>query len=238
MNVTGLVVCVQYADLLARGFDRWVKGCDRLVVVTAPGDSATLDLCAAHGIAPHVTDVFYQCGAKFNKGAAMAEAAQCSRLRSADWILSFDADIVPPETWRRDLEACKPMPGNLYGCWRYQVPENGNLVFDPARRMPQGWVIGFFTLFHATDPCLSATGPMFDICWPHAGNYDTEFTRRWPMDRQKMLPLPMIHLGEERQNWTGRGRREELRKILAARGGRPNNWHAERMAVLPHLKGF
>lgn len=236
MDIRSMVVCVGYADLLRRSLDRWLEGCERLTVVTSPDDAATLALCDNHDLTPFVTSIFYANGAKFNKGAALAQATLHTRWREgADWLLNFDADTVPPADWKTRLENTSLRPGTLYGAYRYQAPETGELRIDPTRQMPQGWVIGFFSLYHATDvhlPPLPA--PLFDTYWPHAGNYDTTFTRRWPRDKQVILPIPMIHLGEERTHWCGRNKRRELRQFLNRRRGY-EDWMREKMRHPPDL---
>lgn len=240
MNLRGICVCVNYSDLLARSLGHWHTGLDRLVIVTAPADHATRDLCAHHNVETHVTDIFYANGARFNKGAALSEAVHAKEFRRhADWLMTFDADIVPPVTWRIDLEKAQLQRGSLYGARRYWVPENSQLLLvDPAHKMPQSWVIGFFSVFHSSDPRLP-TGPLFDLHWPHGGIYDTTFARRWPMPDHKILPIPMIHLGEERTNWMGRDdkARADLREVLSKRRGY-EDWEKERMKNPPKIKGI
>lgn len=235
MNIWGITVCVNYADLLYRGLRLWQTGLDRLIVITSPRDQQTINLCRYHNIQTHITDIFYANGAKFNKGAAMSEAVIATGLRrGADWLLTFDSDIVPPEDWREQVEDAAPVPGTLYGAWRFWQPEDASpLVVDPSKRMPQGWVLGFFCLFHNSDPVLPS-GALFDTHWPHAGNYDTTFTRRWPESRQEVLDLYTIHLGDERTHWLGRGRKKELRAILRKRKGH-EDWERERMERPPQI---
>lgn len=230
MNLRGLVVCVNYVDLLSRSLDLWHTGLDRLIVVTSPNDEATRLLCDRFNVETHITDIFYVNGAKFNKGAALSEAIVKTGLRNdADWLMTFDADIVPPENWRVHVERSNPIPGKLYGAYRYWQPENASpLQLDMTKRMPQSWVLGFFTMFHNTD--RNVGNPVFDLHWPHAGSYDTEFTNRWSKTDQIILKnVPMIHQGEERMNWCGRGHPELLRVILEERRRRGGSWTHERI---------
>lgn len=237
MKIFGVVVCVNYADLLARGIERWRDGLERLVVVTASHDTMTQELCGRHGVECFVTDIFYYGGAKFNKGAALSEAIHKTGLRGDHWILTFDADIVPPKDWRAQVECFAPQKGHLYGALRYQQPENAKeLRVVPTARMPQSWVIGFFMLFHSQDPIVG-DGPVFDLCWPHAGNYDTIFCRKWPTGSHILMPLDTIHLGNERENWVGRGKADELNAMLLRRNGH-EGWESERMANPPSIEGL
>lgn len=237
MSLRGIVVCVGYADLFARSIECWHTGLDRLVVVTAPKDTATQVLCERLGVEHHVTDIFYANGAQFNKFAALSEAAIKTRWREdADWLLSFDADIVPPLHWRDSLSEMVLTPGNLYGAYRYWQAEDASpLIVDMKRKMPQSWVLGFFSMFYATDSALPPSGPLWDLHWPHSGNGDTVFSRRWPRERHHILPIPMIHLGEERMHWCGRGKEDELKAILAKRHGH-EDWEREKMANPPILE--
>ena len=237
MRLTALTVCVDYAEYLAQGLKRWHIGCERLVVVTSSRDQDTIELCRQHNVITHITDIFYAGGAVFNKGAALAEAAAVKKLWQPrdEWLLTFDSDIVPPEDWRKQLEKFNLQPGTLYGSYRFagKINEYGVL---PGERMPpvDEAVIGFFTLFHAQDPRLPHGGPLFELVWPHAGNYDTVFTWRWPRCRQYVLPLALAHLGEAKTNWAGRGKEEVLKQIMAARKTRQWREH-ERLANPPVL---
>jgi len=238
MNLRGIVVCVDYSDLLRKSLRRWHVGLDRLIVVTSTRDVKTHQLCESLNIETHRTDVFYANGASFNKGAAMSEAIFAKGLRdNADWLMTFDADIVPPEDWRAQLLKNPINCGKIYGAYRHMAPEDTEDFSISGRpRMPQGWVIGFFMLFHSKDPCLPpADHPLFDIHWPHAGNYDTIFCRRWPKQNQIILTAPrMIHLGEERRNWTGRFNTQELAAVLAKRRVH-EDWGREKMKNPPAL---
>lgn len=241
MNVRGVVVCVDFSEMLSRSIARWQAGCNRLIVVTSPRDERTLKMCRLFNVETHITDIFYANGARFNKGAALSEAILHKRWRDyAEWLLLFDADIMPPVNWRDQFFRQRRRHDTLYGAWRYKVPEDKTdfdryFTPDPKTRMPQSWVIGFFCMFHNVDPHLpKADKPMFDLDWPHAGNYDTTFTRRWPREKQEILNAPpMYHFGEERRHWAGKGEYSRLRgEFLDHRGGW-EDWERERMANPP-----
>lgn len=224
MNIRGITVSVNYADLLSVGLDRWDEGLDNILVVTSTKDKATQALCAERRIPTHVTDIFYANGAQFNKGAALSEAIIATNFRrNADWFLLFDSDIVPPANWRESVERHGPVPGRLYGAWRSELPEKTPLDQCDYRKgtlIHQSWVIGFFALFHAQDPRVPPD-PMFEVQWIHAGNYDTSFSWRWPHagpnKMQEFINLRTVHLGQQRQNWLGRGKGQELHDLLRQR---------------------
>lgn len=236
MNLRGMVVCVNYSDLLARSIDRWHVGLDRLLVVTDTKDQATHELCRKHSIEVYKTDIFYANGAKFNKGAALSEAAVATRYRHyADWLMTFDADIVPPVNWRSEVVRQNLQFGKLYGASRYWVPEHSSeFVVHPHRKMPQGWVLGFFMIFHSQD-CYAKHDPLFDMFWPHAGCYDTTFCRRWPKGDQVILPIQTIHLGEERTHWAGRGKSHVLNSEFLQHRRGYEDWEREKMLNPPSL---
>lgn len=223
MKIKGLCVCVNYTDLLTVSLDRWDTGLDDLLIVTSPADKATLSLCRSCRVPYYQTNVFYANGARFNKGAALSEAVIATDLRKwGEWLLLFDADIVPPADWRHTVDRCNPQPGRLYGAWRWENPEGTKLEdinWRNGRMIPQSWVIGYFCLFHLSDPRVPAD-PMFECHWTHAGNYDTSFSWLWPRGPaglQEFLPIRTVHLGLQRENWLGRGRRDELVAMLGAR---------------------
>lgn len=235
-SIRAISVCVHYSDLLAKSLSLWHVGCDRLVIITSSKDAATQELCRKYNVECFVTDVFWENGAKFNKAAAMAQCVLKLKLREgADWLLTFDSDIVPPDNWRGLMETARLNPGKLYGAYRYQQPENvARPVVDYKAKMKQGWVLGFFCAFHNSDRRLPPLkDPLFEIDHPHAGNYDTAFTRRWTAFDQVMLPIPMIHLGEERAHWTGRGKKGELQKEFFAKRRHIEDWQHERMTKPP-----
>lgn len=215
MRIHGLTVCVNYADLLDRGLDAWLAGLDSLLVVTAPGDSATLRLCEHRWVRPHVTEAFYAAGACFDKAGAMQEAVERS-LPWKDWVLFFDSDIVPPRDWLAQVQAPWPECGHLYGAERWQ---------DGAR-YPDRELGGFFHLFHADDPAVQSR-PLLGR-WHNASGYDSAFEQRWPLHRRIRLPLRVEHLGAPGSNWCGRDNAPGMEAMWAERRRR-GGWRHERI---------
>lgn len=236
MNIRGITVSVNYSDLLSVGLDRWDAGLDDILVVTSTSDYRTIKLCTEEHVPCFQTDIFYANGAKFNKGAGLSEAILKTGWRTgADWLLVFDADIVPPENWRQIVESKSLTPGTLYGAWRYELPENTPLdQCNPAKgpKIHQSWVIGFFSLFQASDWHLPPIDqPLFETYWTHAGNFDTSFSWKWARPaEQRFLDLHMVHLGVQRQNWLGRGTGAELSRML---GQRQHFYDVDRERIVP-----
>lgn len=210
-RIHGLTVCVDYADHLAYSLPLWLPDLASLMVVTAYADHDTEAVCAYYGrqiptpLTLYRTDAFTLHGATFNKGLAMEEARQ--HMPWEDWILFFDADIVPPTNWRLGLGDLQL--GYLYGCWRYSPP---SYVREPDDCVGYG----YFQLFHSRDPKVQHT-PLLETCWRHAGNYDSAFLLSF-RSMVKALPIPLVHLGE-RGHWWGRERPRATAEMLARRAG-------------------
>jgi hypothetical protein len=210
-------VCVDYADFLERTLATWADGLDDLLVVTTTGDRITLDLCASRRVRVYATDAFYRNGATFNKAGALDDGVRV--LGASDWLLSFDADILPPADWRSRVEASTRSPGHLYSVKR--VHEDGRPVNDAYWEVP-----GYFHLFHTSDPVLQVR-PLFGD-WQNASGYDTAFCWRWHPSKWRFLRFTVTHLGDVGQHWCGRGNvagMAALRKRRLKRGA----WMNERL---------
>jgi hypothetical protein len=229
MIIHGLTVCVEYAEFLAVGLFRWLDSLESLTIVTAPHDEETRALARVDPrIAIVVTDLFYRDGAAFNKGRAMEAARQ--GMPWTDWILLFDADVVPPADWGRQVAAAHPDPQALHGAYRFDgdrhdLDDRGQP--SCAHDVPG---VGYFQLFHSADPHVQ-TAPgesLIDTQWRHAGNYDNRLMDRWRSAgiRVRALPFRLAHIGE-RENWFGRGTREAFLAMQAERRRRGGRWDHE-----------
>jgi hypothetical protein len=218
MKISAFTVSVNYAKHLALGIDCWKPGFDRWVIITDFDDAATRDLAGRHGLGLIRTNVFYERGAAFNKGAALAFALRA--VQPADWILLLDADIVPEPHWRLKLARTDPQPGWFYGAWRQDAA--GKRIPDDTH----GY--GYFQLFHASDPLA-----VIEDCWTHAGNYDSNLMLRWKHAGRLAPPveIQLTHHGE-RGNWHGVGRRdafERMQRERLRRGGGMSSIEGERI---------
>jgi hypothetical protein len=190
----GLTVSVGYADELRRILPLWRNICSRIVVATDMSDDATVAVCS--GLADvYRTKRFYEGGASFNKGGAMELVR--TRLSADDWVVVFDADIIPPAS----IDFSGLTPGNLYGAPRR---------YEDGRLIREGGFPGYFWIFHGTDPAL---GREWFTSWKHAGCYDSEFEKKWPRDKKIKLPFNVTHIGEHGQNWWGRGNLAGMKKM-------------------------
>lgn len=202
MNIDAFTVCVgdRYARMLDHSLPVWLRTCDRVVVVT--DKDTVFENRAADFI---VTDIFTRYGASFNKGAALSEGF--ARSRPTDWVLNFDADIIPPEDWREKIERIGLRPGKLFGC-SHRYGEDGAVI--PDADFPNIW--GFFHLWHLDDP-RSWRRPVFDSTCGHAGNYDHSFMMQWEEQaRVDLWPdIKLTHQGKPREHWFGRDPKNEKR---------------------------
>jgi len=227
MKINALTVCVNYADLLALSLSRWASSLASLTIVTDTRDTATASLAREHGVGLLQTDVFYEQGASFNKGAALEQARQ--QMPWSDWILFFDADIVPEPEWFAKVNGCMCQPGSLYSARRREC-------IDPADRdkpslpviLGDGVGVGYFQLFHSTDPKVQET-PLLDTTFKHAGVYDSLFMHRWHGSNRHLLPIVLTHLGP-RDNWFGRGNVAAFDAMQAERKRRGGSYEHERIA--------
>jgi hypothetical protein len=222
MRIHALTVSVNYADFLALGLERWKAGLASWTIVTDFADDATRQLALTHGLAVFTTDVFYEHGAAFNKGAAMEQARQL--LPREDWWLFTDADVVPEIGWWSVIEVVEPKPGNLYGCWRLDAPDATHIDDVGLPIVCDDRVgYGYFQLFHTSDP-RAQRRPLLDTHWMHAGNYDSTFLLRW--EHAEALPLKLWHIGGVSHNWFGRDRSEEFRAMERERMRRGGGWQS------------
>ena len=237
MRIHGLTVCVNYVDDLALTLPRWLEGLASLTLATTAGDACLALAAADPRIRVHITDAFTRNGATFNKGLAMNEAV--SLMPWSDWILAFDADILPPADWLAQVVACNPQPGKLYGAKRWQVdrPEDADRPDLPLIRDIE--YPGYFQLFHSADP--RAMRPLFDETWKHAGGYDTVFQNRWGVGgdspHKVRLPLRLLHLGPT-GNWWGRGNREAMQAMMRERRKRGDYSFERTDAQVKNVENF
>ena len=208
MRIEGLTTCVgeRYAGYLEKSLPIWLDTLDSVTVVTDAATDDILPNLIQGNLQFHVTDIFTRHGASFNKGAALSSGF--ATIKKPDWILNFDADIIPPQNWRKDIERLL-LPRKLFGCSR-RFRSSGDVIPDSA--FPDLW--GFFHLWHVSDP-HNWIRPVYPVDCGHAGNYDHTFLRRWPEDCRVDLspPLKLIHQGEPRTSWFG-GDPKNAQKML------------------------
>ena len=144
MNINGICVCVNYSDFLAYTLYLNVRHFSTFVVVTDTKDVETKRICEMLNVTCVVTDVFYEGGARFRKGAGInvglsildnivefkahgsgalhsnaIEYAQ--EERSDDWYVHLDSDIILPPDFKGIVAEASLQPDYLYGCDRWML---------------------------------------------------------------------------------------------------------------------
>lgn len=219
-RIHGLTACVGFGSSLYLALPRWLPQLASLTVVSTGWDATTRLVCQQYAafqptpIRLHCTDAFTLHGASFNKGLAMEEAR--AHMPWQDWILFFDADVVPPPDWSDCLSDLHP--GFLYGCRRYDAPNLRSIGCPNLPLVPDDRVgYGYFQLFHSRHPLVQRR-PLLDTCWKHAGNYDSNFLLSF-QHLVRELPLRLWHLGDTGQ-WFGVGKKDEMEQLMRMRAGR------------------
>jgi hypothetical protein len=238
-KIHAAVTCVDYADLLTRTIFENARILSSVTVATSPHDESEAKVldrigklmyyCDWH---VHFTDAFTANGAVFNRGAAINEVVtNLIAKHPNDWILVLDADILFPPGLAETFDLLEP--GNLYGC-RRRILQNyvgkRAVLHDPAY-----WVslpmeldrfpVGYFQLFHASDPVLQSQ-PIYPTHWRHAGGSDDEFQQKWPRQKKHWLPADVLHIGPTFQNWCGRNNNPQTVSMMTQ--------IRERLTATPH----
>jgi hypothetical protein len=226
MRIHGLTVSVNYAEELSKTLPNWVPGLSSLAIVTDLNDCKTpLVASGFANVNLHRTNVFYESGAVFGKSQAMEEARQ--RMPWEEWILFFDADILPPIDWHQKVMSAAVRVGFLYGVRRRECRDVAD-TDKPDLPYPHHDMagLGYFQLFHSTDPAVQDS-PLLKP-FRNASGYDCEFRRRWSSEKIKQLPFEVIHLGCNRRNWCGKGNDKAMTEMWAERR-RQGGWEHEKM---------
>jgi hypothetical protein len=194
----GITVCVDYWDYLEITLPKNLHHFEDFLVVTAPQDTATQELCKKYAVKTHITDAFYRKGAHFNKWLALEEGLDV--LGRLGWLCIIDSDIIMPEFiyWPELIN------GKLYAPRRrmthHPLPENqwGQVPLWHVEEFS-----GYFQLFNGLDEHLP-NPPWHELDWMHAGGADTAFQALWPVKDKVRLPFEVLHLGPNGKNWLGR----------------------------------
>ena len=113
MRIEAVTVCVDYADFLECTLPSIRAAVDDLVVVTAPADSRTRELCRREEARAVVTTAMHDHGRRFSLGAAVDAGLRALPL--TDWALVIDADIVLPRQTHRTLQYLQLDRSKIYG---------------------------------------------------------------------------------------------------------------------------
>jgi hypothetical protein len=206
VDLRAILVCVDYADLLALTLPYNKHHFKEIAVVTASHDVETIGVCEKHAdkvSLVHVTDEFYAHGAKFNKWKALEDALDL--FGRTGWMCVMDADVL----WPKEFPDLLPRRGNLYTPLRRMMtdvklplPQESNWNRYPLHPQQREWA-GYTQVFHSADPTLGKP-PWHQLDWAHAGGADSFFQAKWNAQSKLRPPFEVLHLGEAGQNWCGR----------------------------------
>ena len=118
MKLNGIVCCVNYDDYLSYSLPENIKHFDSFVVVTDAKDKATQDLAKRWGAICVIRSSETPFDASGTKGQAINEGL--ALLPKKGWLLHLDADIILPDTFRKDLEEVSLDHNDLYWVTRKQ----------------------------------------------------------------------------------------------------------------------
>lgn len=201
-----IMVCVDYADLLAITLPYNRHHFRDVMIVTSPSDVATQDLANRLGVGLYITDSFYAGGAVFNKWLALEYGLDF--LGRDGWLCIMDADVL----WPKVLPEFRLEPGKLYTPFRRMfedvtqpIPEEADWAKYPRHRQEKEFA-GYSQIFHADDPALGVS-PWHETNWRHAGGADSFFQAKWAPTNKVRPPFDVLHLGPAGQNWCGRATR-------------------------------
>lgn len=233
MYLQGVIVCVNYSDFLAHTLPHNKHHFDELVIVTDLDDAKTRELCEFHHVRCLQTDVFYENGDSFNKGAAIAYGL--SQLSRADWVMHLDADIYLPPMTRTILNNLPLERDKIYGADRLMCPnyESWARFIDFPRKIQEGWIyihtscfpmgvrlaeymnkgagwepIGYLQLWNPNGSGVHDYPTEHD----HCDRTDVLHCKKFPRERRELLPeIIVIHIESEGEmgtsmgkNWRGR----------------------------------
>ncbi len=231
-TIEAVTTCVGYDDFLAAVIPFNRPHLSRWIIVTAPDDHRTLDLCRAQNLECVATRDFYRHGDEFNKGRAIERGL--AMLSHREWVLHLDSDIALPGDFTESLQDADLDPACIYGSdrlmikgydtwtkvkhdgshrrsWHYLVGTRGIPIGDRWADIRYGYVpIGFFQLWHPdSDTRQGIRLRRYPDCHSDACRSDVKFGLQWDRRHRVLIPEVLVaHLESEPAklgaNWKGR----------------------------------
>lgn len=205
VELRGIMVCVEYGDLLNVTLPYNRHHFKELLVVTTSWDAETIQVAKRNDAGLFYTDSFYKDGATFNKWRALEEGLDA--FGRTGWLCIMDADVL----WPKSVDLSFLSMGTL--CTprrRIMTAIDGGWAAYPPEKSWQRYPLfnevefaGYSQIFHADDPHLPAA-PWHQTNWRHAGGGDSFFQARWPVVHKVRPPWQVLHLGSPGVNWHGR----------------------------------
>jgi hypothetical protein len=217
--IEAVVCCVNHGDFLAHTLPLNKNHFDKLVIVTAPEDAVTRQVCKYYGVETVLTDKFRSRWGEFCKGAGINEGLR--KLSKRSWILHMDADIVVPPHFRETLTEANLDTQCIYGVDRFCFPDYRSFqkfygrpelhTEGPFVNVVHGGVplgtrvsfktqggylpIGFFQLFHADSGNL-----VYPEGHQDSSREDLQFPAKWPRSKRGFIPEILVYHVESEPN--------------------------------------
>ena len=200
MDIVGITVCVNFDDILAYTIDQNSKLLKELYIVTAPNDTATIELLNTKNL-PNVKvllyDKFYD-NSKFNKGGAVRFAQKyLYELYGSSKILLLDADIYLPDSFLYTIPSTLE-PDILYGVKErldYYTLDDFLNRKNHVKCFYGSVFVGFFQLYMSSPKYMYVDS---DSCCSCDNDFRDLFNKRIHLN------LSVAHLGIPQVNWEGR----------------------------------
>lgn len=211
-NIYGVVVCVNYSDMLKLTLKSAVGQFNKLYVITDLKDKDTESLCSQYDFVELIkTDAFYENGNNFDKGSGINLGLERVPVRKDSWVLIFDADIVFPSYMKHVLSHKALDVEVLYGARRhfartyeaYDRYERAGQDLTTLKEVynPGGLPIGYYQLFNSQN--LKFPNFRYITDQKNASTADMVFSYRFPK-RTTLRSISVVHLGHDGINWSGR----------------------------------
>lgn len=208
MRVDCVTICIHQSNVLKRTlvnreqFDRWL-------VVTADDDPDTVHVCEAANVRCLVADPSRGALGKFDPAFNKASYINIGldALRSPEWVLVLDCDILLPRIFRSYVSRIQLDTGCLYGVigrCQCESPSsfNGIRPFEPWRFSMETTIspLGYFHMFSSEKDLrrYPASDPKREQ------HDDIRFANTFSADRWRKLPLTCLHLGSTYVSWRRR----------------------------------
>lgn len=207
-RIEAVTCCVGFTDYLAFTHLRNHRQFDHYLVVTSTADHLTQAYCRDHSITCVVTDVMFEGGKRFDRGAAVNVGF--GQLLFNDWVVHLDVDIVLPDDFRARLRLPQLDVERMYGANRIIIEskrefydfEAGRLPLDTFE-YPKGCGYGYFQMFNCKSRVFNS---LPDGSWYPSDHdrceSDWKFRNLWgedypdgPRGLFTHLSFPVIHCG-------------------------------------------
>lgn len=223
--ISFVTVSINYADFLDNTLKYNRLHADKYVVVTAPDDIDTRNVCRKYEVTCLVTEDHKRDG-DFSKGRLIERGLQ--HLPAEGWVVHIDADTVLPPSFRQDIEFAHLDNTCIYGADRILV----NGYNDWQKFLATGWMtnnhfgnphaviapkgyrigtrwcgpdgycpIGFFSMHHRNggeEEWCGIRAKPYPRNHGNACRSDVQMSLQW--DRRKRVLLPefyVVHLDSE-----------------------------------------